>query len=437
LEILLEKKSGIESVAKVSLKEADYSSEFSKKIKEYGKKANIKGFRPGKAPLSLVEKLVGSQMKADTILQTAFSNLQNYLQENNVEILGRPVASDIMEEISAGKKDLEVQFELNIAPQFTLDLSAIEITKYVVDYTDADIDESIARFRDMLSALTDTESVGEKTFITGKMTCGNFDSEKASFKMAEVKEAARTLFMGKKIGETVEFNFEDVFESNNKRIFDTDENLSGKTVLTINTLQDITPAEMNQKFFDTLFGPDVVHNEEELRERIRQIHTKDFEIASNDRLTYDVQKALLNQINFELTDEDVRRIIFTNQPNNSKISGEEFQKNVESIKKTIRWEIISSRFAKEQELKLQDVNIIQQGADEVAALLQQSGMTFNDLPEEDREKVVKNYITRDKGKHYEAFANKAHNKMIFDKMVELVKKNEKVVSAKEFHELPE
>jgi trigger factor len=436
LEILLEKKSGIESVAKVSLKEADYSSEFSEKIKEYGKKANIKGFRPGKAPLSLVEKLVGGQLKVDTIIQAAYSTLQEYLQENNVEILGRPIVSDISDELKSGKKDLEVQFELNIAPEFKIDLTAIELTKYVVDYTDADIDESVARFREMTSTLSDTELAGEKTFITGKMTCGTLTNETARFKMQEVKEAARMLFTGKKIGDTVDFNFEDVFEANNKRIFDTDESVSGKVILTINALQDIILPEINQEFFNKLFGPGVVQTEQELRERIRQVHVNDFEIASKERLVYEVQNALFNQCNFELTDEDVKRIYFSIQKDVQKADKALLEKNIENLKKNFRWDIITSRFAKEQELALQDINIIQQGADEVSALLQQSGMTFNDLPEEDREKVVKNYIMREKGKHYDAFVNKAHSKMVFDKMLEMVKITEKVISVKEFYELP-
>jgi trigger factor len=434
LEILLDKKSEESAIIKVVVKEDDYASTVDKKIKEYGKTANLKGFRPGKAPISLVKKMVGTRIKVDEVLRTAYSSVDQYIKENQLEIIGEPLPLPLQGVDFDFGKDFEISFELGIVPAFEMNLAQdIQLTRYSVDITDIDIDNVIGDFRKRMATFPDIDAATETAFLAGEMTNGDLFNEDALMKISEIKESARPLFVGKKVGDVVEFNFEDVFAQNNKTLlFKTDSEVKGHTKFVIKRINEVVPHEINQEFFDKLFGQGTVTSEQEMRNRVREIVVRDYEKATKERLMYDLRDAAVRKYTFPIDKAFLKRFL---ENKNENFDAENFEKEYEKVENVIRWQLLQARFARMNEVKLKDEHIIQQGADEVSELLQQNGMSFADIPEDDREKIVKNYMEREKGKHMQDFANRAHDKLMTEKMLEAVKITDKTISTEEFNNL--
>ena len=81
----------LNAVLKVEIKKADYEENVEKVLRDYRKKANIKGFRPGMVPIGLVKKMYGKAVQLDEINKLVSENIHKYLTDEKIEILGDPL----------------------------------------------------------------------------------------------------------------------------------------------------------------------------------------------------------------------------------------------------------------------------------------------------------------------------------------------------------
>jgi trigger factor len=91
MNITLEKSSNVNAKLIVALVEEDYKSQVEKTLKDYRKRANIKGFRPGTVPMTVVQKMFGKSVLLDEINNLLGSSVQEYIKESKLNIVGDPM----------------------------------------------------------------------------------------------------------------------------------------------------------------------------------------------------------------------------------------------------------------------------------------------------------------------------------------------------------
>ncbi len=141
MKITQESTGELTATIKIEISPADYTEKVNKILKDYQRKANIPGFRPGKVPFGMVKKMYGSSVFADELNKLLSESLNNYIEDNKIEILGQPLANDQLTPAFDGDedKDLEFYFDLGLMPEFSLEFS----DKTAVDYFKIKIDETM------------------------------------------------------------------------------------------------------------------------------------------------------------------------------------------------------------------------------------------------------------------------------------------------------
>ncbi|MDO4802122.1 MAG: trigger factor family protein, partial [Prevotellaceae bacterium] len=94
MEIKFECADKINGKVTVAIVKADYEEKVKKTLKDYRKKANVPGFRPGNAPMALIEKQYGAAVKIDEINQLLSEKVDAYIRENKIQVLGSPLMND-------------------------------------------------------------------------------------------------------------------------------------------------------------------------------------------------------------------------------------------------------------------------------------------------------------------------------------------------------
>jgi len=143
----------------VKIEKSDYLPSFEKSLKDYGKKANIHGFRKGMVPTSLIKKMYGNSVFTDEVLKTVEKKLTDYMSAEQLEIFAQPLP---LPENDASKinfvqpDDYSFAFEVGLKPAFTLpDLSSLTPTRYQIIVTDEMLKDEIDRLRQKNGTMTE------------------------------------------------------------------------------------------------------------------------------------------------------------------------------------------------------------------------------------------------------------------------------------------
>ncbi|MBY0426951.1 MAG: trigger factor family protein, partial [Cytophagales bacterium] len=223
MEITLEKQDAVNGKIKINLTETDYLPQYQQKLKEFSKKASIKGFRPGKVPAGLINKMYGKSIMVDEMNRLVSDSLQKYIDENKLQIVGNPIPDQMVDspEDFFDKKDHEFAFRIGMVPEFTLATPpAKAIVKYAIQITDERIKEAIEEVKSVNAA---SENVDEVT-STEDMVFGDLKEINGSYStfglipLNKVFDSELKKFMGKKIDEEVIFDVKVAFSNDDSLV---------------------------------------------------------------------------------------------------------------------------------------------------------------------------------------------------------------------------
>ena len=280
MDITLDKKGNTEASIKINLKEEDYQSQVEEKVKEYRKKANLKGFRPGKVPAGIIKKMYGKAIKVEEINQLVSQSLPNYIREQKINIVGEPLPDyEKSEEIDwENQKEFEFTYDIGFVDDFNYEVSEnLKITRYKLKLTDEELEDTINRLRDQFHDTENVEEVGKEDIIHGKVKQqeGELENE-TSVDLKEMDESQSKIFAGAKKGNTVTFDIRETHPENGDVAVLLSKNpeevaeVTGAFEFTIDSIMRRKPAEMNQEFFDKVFGEGATENEEQFREKVKE-----------------------------------------------------------------------------------------------------------------------------------------------------------------------
>lgn len=404
MEIVLEKTDALNAKLKVNLTEADYQSKVAAKLKEVSKTASLKGFRPGKVPASLMQKMYGKGILVDEINNMLSSGISEYIKENKIEILGDPLPETKNNTAVdwENQKDFEFGYELGLVPQFTYNLSALKLNKYEIA-VDADaiamtLGNAKKQFGKSLSAeisvATDVLTC-EITSPTGYMRDGDLYLERMVAKNV-------ALFVGKKKDDVITAEISTLFEEAHllARVLGikTEEaaEYHGQYSFKIVNIERKEDAEVNQEFFDKMFGKDVVTDEPafmaKMEEFIKENYLRECEVLLN----RDIKNATVDSIELDLPKDFLKRwLLVTNQ---GKITEAQIEQEIDMYIKELKWNLIKNKVAKDFDLKVEHDEIFEAAKNSLKR--QFGGMEFSADMEETVNKIVENQLQQDKGKAY-------------------------------------
>ena len=347
----------LNALVTVEISKDDYSEKVNSVLNNYRKTANIPGFRKGHVPMGMVKKQYGTAVLVEEVNKLLQDSLHKFLTEEKLDVLGNPLPKNDTE-IDWNADDFQFEFELGLAPEFTVDVKKKAITSYKVIADDKMIENQVKTIRKQYGKL-----VAKKVAEKGDEITGTFTSEEkeidqsATFELEVIKGKKQLAALtGAKIGDVVTLKTKGLFaddHDNQKYLGVSHEDAHGLDIEVQLKVEEINTREMtdlNQDLFDKLFGKDVVTSETELKAKIKEDAERQFEQQSDQKLLNDVVESLIENTKFDLPDGFLQRWI---QVSGEKpLTEEEAKEEYERSEKGLRYQLIEGKLRAEHNLQV-------------------------------------------------------------------------------------
>ena len=450
MKISFETPDKVNGLMTITVEEADYKDTVEKTLKDYRKKANIPGFRPGMAPMGLIKKQVGDSVKVDTINKFIGEQLYKYIKDNDIQMLGEPMASDKQE-----PQDLEkpapytFAFDIAVAPEITAEISGEDsIDYYNIAIDDALIDRQVEMFTSRSGHYdkAETYDAAKNDMLKGDLR--ELDADGNTKEGGIVVESAvlmpeyikvddqKQLFEGAKTGDIITFNPRKAYPEGNaeiKSLLKIDDQQAAEVTADfsyqITEISRFEKAAVGQELFDAIYGKDAVKDEKAFRQRIADGLKGQLTTDSDYKFLLDV-RAYLEKKAGKLTypDELLKRIMVAG----NKDKGEDsVEKNYDNSIKELNWHLIREKLVNANGIKIDDNDVKAAAKETAAAQFAQYGM--NNVPEE----YLDNYAGEllKKKESVNGFVDRAIDRKLTEVLKSVVKLNEKSITLDDFNKL--
>lgn len=439
MEIQFEKKENSSALLTIMMAPADYMTDYQSKIKDYSKKANVKGFRPGKVPPALIEKMYGPALRSDAISNVLNKSIDKYLRDNGIDVLGDLISQDKTSGVDESE-NLTFAFRLAIRPEISVPpLSEVKITYPEIQIEDEKMENFISDLRKRFGKTADSEEIKEGDLIRGtiKAVDGSFENE-TTFPYSRIKPGYQPSFLGKKTGETVEFPIEEAFEAGEiKYVTNTfkekDREFSGMFQLEITGISHTEAADLNPEFFDKAVGSGNAATEEEFRGKIREMFQNTYDSESRAYFEMAIEKYLMENCPVVLAEDVISEVIA--RRSEGKISEAERGDFIPHYLRSMKLSLIKSKIAEENNLLLTEEDLLQAARKQVAEDFQQMG--YGNLGDEFMERYAVSYLEDKERNNRDRMAERSLTSKIAGLLLEKASISRKSVSIDDFNRLVE
>lgn len=450
MNILFENPDKVNGLMTVTVEDADFKDNVEKTLKDYRKRANFPGFRPGMVPMGLIKKQFGPSVKMDTLNKYVGEQIYNYIRENKIQMLGEPLPSEKQEPVDIEKDGpYTFMFDIAVAPEFKIELNGdTKIAYYEIQADDKLIDQQVDMFASQLGNYEKADSYdGEKRDMLkgdlreldadGNTKEGGITVEGAVMMPEYIKvDDQKKLFDNAKPGDIITFNPRKAYPDNDSEVAnllkinrDAVKDVEADFSYQVIEINRFKKADVNQALFDQVFGKDTVKSEEEFRGKIAEGLKPQLQANSDYKFMLDVRKYAEDKVG-ELTFPDalLKRIMLLN----NKDKGEEYvEKNYDESIKQLKWHLIKEQLVAANNIKVEDADV--KAAAKEAARMQFAQYGMNNVPEE----YLDNYADEMLKKRDSAanFVDSAVEKKLVDALKGVVSLDKKTVTLDEFNEL--
>ena len=441
MDIQLEKNSSTEALIKIKLKEADYQSKLTEKLKSYSKKATIKGFRPGKVPLSLIEKMYGKSIMVEEINKILVDSLKEYIKENDVKIIGDPLPNNEMaQDIDWDtQKEFDFEYSIGLIDDFKYNLE-FKIDKYEITVEKEVLDEALDKLKEQYGKMTNPEVSEDGDSIFG--TLAQEASETSKDGLIAIDKVSKNLqksFIGIKKDDVIKVDIQELFDDEKdlvEVIGLSDEEvkaLNGEFEFTVKNVNRVEHAEMNQEFFAKIFGEEKVKTEEEFIEEYTKTFEKNYDQESEYLLAHQIQEKILKETEINVPEKFYKKWILAT---NEGISEADLDKDFEHYVRDLKWTLIKNDIAKDNDdVKIEYVDTVNYTKKMFQA--QFGGMELNAEMDKNIEVMANNYLQQNNGEHYMTVFNQLRSEKIMDVLKQKAEISVKKVTRKEFEKKAE
>ncbi len=437
----------LNAVLKVKIEKPDYEEKVETVLKDYRKKATIKGFRPGMVPIGLVKKMYGRAVQIDEINKLVTENIQKYLGDEKLEILGDPLPkTDDQEKIDfETQEEFTFSFEVGLSPVIDLKLSKKnKVNQHEIIIDDKMKNDYLENYTRRYGELRKADVTEEKDVIKGKIEAVDKDGnivpegpsvEETSIGIDIIKDKKiKKQFIGKNLNDAIDFDI--------KKAFPNDTEIAGilhikkEEVEAANTdfrftIADISrffPAELGTDLYNRIYGEGVVKTEEEFRSRILDEISLNLKRESDFKLMMDIKAIAIEKADFTLPEEFLKKWLLRVNENTTE---EQVEKEFDNFRKDLKWQLIRNKVAKENEVKITEEELLQEAAKITRYQFQQYGLFYA------TDDQINNYAKETLKKEEDAkrIADKIIEEKVILQMKDLVKLENKSVTVEEFNKL--
>ena len=439
----------INGLLTMTVEAADYQEAVEKSLKNYRKKAQVPGFRPGMVPMGMIKKQYGTAVKVDEVNKVLGQKLYEYIQENNIKMLGEPLPNQEKQVPQDFEKDADLTFvfDIAVAPEFKAELTGKDkIDYYTITIDDKMIDDQVQMYASQAGEFVKADVFSGNDTITGDMREldengntkeGGIVTEGAMVMPAYIKaEDQKKLFDGAKPGDIITFNPKKAYPDNDAEVAallktekDNVKDLNADFSYQITEIRHFQPAEVDQKLFDRVFGEGTVKDEKEFRQKITETIAPQLQQNSDYKFLLDVRKYMEEKVGkLEFPEALLKRVMLQN---NQDKGADYVEKNFEGSIKELGWHMIKEQLVAANNIKVEDADLKAVAKEAIRAQFAQYGMS--NVPDD----VLENYAAEQlkKRENVDNFVDRAVDVKLTETLKKVVKLNEKSVTLEEFNKL--
>ena len=437
----------LNAVLKVKIEKADYEEKVDTVLKDYRKKATIKGFRPGMVPIGLIKKMYGRAVEIDEINKVVTENIQKYITDEKIEILGDPLPkADEQEKIDfETQTDFTFSFELGLSPVVDLKLSKKnKVNEYEILIDEKMRKDYMENYTRRYGELKKADLIEEKDVIKGKVeaidTAGNVIPEGPSVDETSIGvdiikvESIKKEFIGKGLNDSVDFDLKAAFPNDSEiagilhKKKEEVPDLPSNYRFTIHDISRFYPAKLGKELFDKIFGEGVINTEEEFRKKVEEEITVNLKRESAYRLMIDVKDLAMEKTDFAFPEEFLKKWLLRV---NEKTTQEQIDKDFDNFRKDLKWQLIRNKVAHDNDVKISEVELQKEAENITRYQFQQYGLFYA------TEEQISNYAKETLKREEDAkrIADKILDEKALELMKDLIKLENKSVTVEEFNKL--
>lgn len=438
MNISLNQTSPTDGLITIKIEEQDYQAPVANKTKDYARKANIKGFRQGMVPMGIIKKMFGKSILLEEVNRVISESINNFIKEKKLKVLGDPMPDNektpsIDWEVD---KTFEFVFKVGTAADFKVELSnKIKLQKYTIEVDKTVLEETLDETRKRYGTPEYPEVSEGTDVLYGEKTDGTEEKKVNTYVViAKAKTKEQKRFVGLKIGDVVVFNAKDVFESeadqaNALGIHEGDlASTDGSISMKVNIVSRTIPSELNQEFFDKVFGKDVVKSEEEFAAKVKETIASNYERETNHLLEHEIEHHLMDNTKIDLPDQFLKE--WLKATGNGNITDEVLEKEFNDYKNSIKFDLIRNQIAEDHQIKVEAAEV----RDRAKQLIinQFGGPAALEMLKDRMDQFADNYLQGNEGKNFMNLYNGLRTERIMAKVKELATITEKKVTLEEF-----
>ena len=412
----------------------DYADSRKKRLNDFRKKAEIKGFRKGMVPASLVEKMYGQQALVDSVNDVIAESLNNFIQENSLRVLGEPLPTEEQQShVWEAGNEFTFSFDIAENPEVSFELSKEdEVVYYTITVTEAAKKEMKDNLLRQYGSLEEGEAAKEDDFIIVDFEQGDMKVEGTYVALRNVAEAARASFVGVKVGDVLDVNVNEAFENETDRAsmlkVSKDElaTLDPMFKMTVKNVKTFVPAALTEETFEKVFG---VKTEAEFDAKIEERIRAEYAQEADYRFSKDAKTFLLEKANVQIAENFLKRWVYV--VNEGKFTMEDIEKDWEFFIADYKWQMVRNFLMNKYEVKIEEADLLASAKAFAAYQFAMYGM--NNVPEEQLESFAKNILSQEE--QGRRILDQVENEKTFAAVREVVSLKKKKISVEKFREL--
>ena len=421
----------------LSIVKDDYSDKKKKRLNEYRRKAEIKGFRKGMVPMSLVERIYGQSALVDSVNDVISESLNRYIEENGLHVMGEPLPAEDQPSVEwVDGNDFSFVFDIALTPDVSFELSKQdEILYYNINVTEAAKKEMKENLLKQYGSLEDGDAAKADDFIIADFEQGDTKVEGTYVALRNVDEKVRPSFIGLKPGDSLDVDVNAAFTNETDRasmLKVKKEELTGLQPvfrMTVKTVKTFKPAELNQDTFDRIFGEGVVTDAEEFDRKIAERLSAEYAQESEFRFSKDAREYLVRKADVALPEKFLKRWISVT--NEGKFTPEDIEREFPAFLEDFHWQMVRGYLAGKYGVKVEEDDMF--SAAKSFAAYQFAMYGLSNVPDQQLESYARSVLAQDKerGRIYEQVEEQ---KVLNAVRADVTLKNKKI-SVEKFREL--
>ena len=427
----------------ITMETADYQPEVEKTLKDYRKRAQIPGFRPGQAPMGMIKRQYGTSVKVDVVNKLLGEKLYGYVQDNKIHMLGEPLSSEQQAQLDfESDQPLVFKFDIAVAPEFEAKLSGKDkVPFYNITVDDKLIDQQVEMYQSRAGHYDKVETFDaeQRDMLKGDLReiNGTIEVADAVLMPQYMKvEDQKKLFEGAKLGDIITWNPRKAYPESDVEVSsllkiqkDEVKDHEGDFTFQITEISRFVKSEIGKELFDQTFGEGTIKDEKEFRQKIADQISQQFKADSDYKFLLDIRAHMEKKVGkLEFPEAILKRVMLQN---NKDKSADFVEKNFEASIKELAWHLIKEQLVSAQGIKIEDADLKETAKEAARAQFAQYGMS--NIPDEYLENYAQEMLK--KRENVDGLVDRAVDVKLTAALKSVVKLDEKEISLEDFQKM--